>query len=71
MSLPVCSYIGSYAFEKCSALQSLYLLSTAVVSLDDSNAMRSTPLSVSTYTGSFGSIYVPSSLLTAYKSARN
>jgi hypothetical protein len=72
ISLPVCSYIGSYAFNRCSALQSLYLLSTAVVSLGGyDTAIQNTPLSLSTYTGSFGSIYVPSSLLTAYKSARN
>lgn len=65
--LPVCSYIGTYAFQLCSMLTNLYLLSSSYVTLAGSNAFYSTPMSLSTYTGGFGTIYVPSSMLASYK----
>ena len=49
----------------------LYLLSTSVVTLSNKNAFTLTPMSNSTYTGNFGSIYVPMSLVSAYKTATN
>lgn len=70
--LPKVSKISStYGFRNCYHLLSLYLLSTAVVSLVNANAFFSTP--ISTYTtstgGVYGSIYVRASLLSAYQSA--
>jgi len=67
ISFPKCSYIGSSAFCYCSSLSSLYLLSTSVVSLANSNAFNMSPLSA---TGT-GNIYVPSSLYDTYVSANN
>ena len=42
-----------------------------IVSLGNKNAFYNTPMSKSTYTGSFGSIYVPASLVNSYKTATN
>ena len=67
ISFPMCSYIDNYAFQRCTSLSSLYLLSTSIVSLANSNAFDNTPLSA----GGTGSIYVPSSLVTTYKTATN
>ena len=50
---------------------SLYLLGSSLVILSNKNAFSGTPMSLSTYTGSFGSIYVPASLLASYKAATN
>jgi hypothetical protein len=60
-------------FYKCYRLLSLYLLSNAVVTLGNSGIFNSTPIAGYTnYTsGVYGSIYVPSSLLTSYKAATN
>lgn len=65
------NFVGSYAFNNCKALMSVVLLSSAVASLPYTTAFDYTPMSKSTYTGSFGSIYVPASLVDAYKSASN
>lgn len=62
--------IGNYAFYSCRKLSSLYLMGSSVVSLGGTNVFTYTPMSVSTYLGYFGSIYVPASLLTAYQAAR-
>lgn len=70
VSFPVCSYIGNYAFLRCYSLMSVYLLSTSVVSLYDRSVFADTPMSPNN-TGSFGSIYVPSSLVEQYKVAPN
>lgn len=69
ISLPNCSVISTNAFSGCSSLASVYLLSTAVVSLASTTAFAYTPISNSSYLGYFGSIYVPSSLVDAYKTA--
>ena len=53
----------------CVTLTALYLLSTSVVTLANVNAFTNTPISESTLTGDFGSIYVPESLVSAYQSA--
>jgi len=71
VSLSNCSYIGSSAFQNCSKLESIYILSTKVPSLPYSNTFTNTPLSKSTYLGTFGSIYVLSSLLNTFKTAKN
>ena len=62
VSFPKCEYIGSCAFTYCSKLSTIYLMGSSVVSLAKSNAFSSTPI----YSKS-GSIYVPTSLVDAYK----
>ena len=42
-----------------------------MATLSNKNAFNNTPISVSTYTGDFGSIYVKASLFDAYKAATN
>ena len=72
ISFPVCQSISSSVFNNCVRLKSLYLMSTSVVTLANSNAFTSTPIGgYSTTAGTFGSIYVPSSLLASYKAATN
>ena len=63
------SNIGADAFRNCKSLMSLYLLSTSVATLNGGGAFASTPMSASSYTGTFGSIFVPSSLVASYKAA--
>ena len=70
LSLPVASYISTYAFENCYRLSQLYLNSTKVCSLTQSSAFNSTPFKgYSTYFSGTPYIYVPSSLLSSYKTA--
>ena len=71
-SFPVCTSIGSYAFRDCYNLKSLYLLGSSVCKLSNSNAFTSTPIGgYSKSAGTYGSIYVPASLLTSYQTATN
>lgn len=63
ISLPVCSYIGIRAFQSTN-INNIVLGSTSVCHLSESNAFDSTPITSGT-----GSIYVPASLVDAYKSA--
>ena len=63
------SITGNSVFRSCKALESLYLLSSSVVDLANTNAFAQTPMSISTLLGYFGSIYVPSSLVSDYKVA--
>ena len=70
-SFPVCTSIGGSAFGLCSSLSALYLLTSSVCILSNSNAFVNTPISKSTYLGYFGSIYVPSSLVSSYKTRTN
>jgi hypothetical protein len=67
----VCSCIYTGAFSNCSKLTSLVLYSSSVAALSNVGAFKNTPMSASSYTGTFGSIYVPASLVDAYKSATN
>ncbi len=67
-SFRIASSIGASAFQLCSALISLYLLSSSVVSLAN-GALAYTPMQTSSYIGTFGSIYVPASLVDSYKTA--
>ena len=67
LSFPKCSYIGA-AFRYCERLTSLYLMSDTVVELNTSNCFTGTPIGgYSDVTGTFGSIYVPASLVETYK----
>ena len=70
-SFPNVTNIEIYAFRGCSKLSSLYLTGSSVASLGGTNAFTDTPMSLSTYLGYYGSIYVPTSLLTNYKTATN
>jgi len=45
-------------------------MGTSVPTLVNSNAFYSTPISNSTYIGTYGSIYVKSSMLNAFKTAQ-
>ena len=59
---------STYAFRNCLRLVSLYLLSTAMVTLTNANAFTSTPISTySTIAGHYGTIYVRASLLATYQ----
>lgn len=64
VSLPKCSYIGNYAFLFCYKLNTITLGYSSVCSLDNSNVFSRTQITSST-----GDIYVPASLVNAYKSA--
>ena len=66
ISLPVCSYIESYAFGACSSLNIITIGYSSVCNLPSSNIFINTQITSST-----GSIYVPTSLVDAYKSAPN
>ena len=71
-SFPAATNIYSSAFQKCYNLKSLYLLGSSVCTLSNSNAFTSTPIDgYSASAGTFGSIYVPQSLLTSYQTATN
>ena len=63
--------INNYAFLSCISLESVYLLSTAVTNLNNTNAFAFTPIADSTYLGYYGSLYVRASLLDSYKAATN
>ena len=73
VSLPVCTNIDVYAFCSCYHLLSIYLGASTVCNLKDRNAFSSTP--ISNYTAStggvYGSIFVPASLVSQYKTATN
>ena len=72
VSLPTCTIIGSYAFIYCSCLSSLILGASTVCTLSNSNAFTSTPYAgYSSYFSGTPWIYVPASLIDAYKSATN
>ena len=66
ISLPVCEVIKNAAFLGCTSLSIITLGYSGVCSLDNLNVFSETPITSST-----GSIYVPASLVSAYKSASN
>lgn len=70
ITLPLCSKIEAQTFRSCSALHTVVLPSTNVATLSAS-VFLSTPMVLSTYLGYFGSIYVPSELVTTYQTATN
>ena len=66
LSLPVCSSIGGLAFGYCSSLSIITIGYSGVCSISTSEILYQTPIASGT-----GSIYVPTSLVDAYKSATN
>ena len=66
-----CTLIDRSAFDNCTSLQSIYLLASSICTLSATTAFYNTPISNSTYLGYFGSIYVPASLVSNYKTATN
>ena len=70
--LSKCESICTGAFADCHELVSLYLLGSSVCDLASTDAFYSTPISdYIDITGDYGSIFVPTSLVDAYKSATN
>ena len=66
VSLPMCSYISYGVFRYCSSLSIITIGYSSVCNLKNSDAFNATQITSST-----GSIYVPASLVDAYKSASN
>ena len=66
VNLPACSYIGEYVFGDCSSLNRITIGYSSICSLYGSTVFDRTKI-----TSSIGSIYVPASLVNAYKSAVN
>ena len=72
LNLPKGNNIGGGAFSKCFNLKEMYLTSTAICRLQNSNAFTSTPIGgYSTSAGTYGSIYVPASMIDTYKTSTN
>ena len=65
--LPVCRKLSSYAFSGCNKLSALILKYTSIVSIYNMDVLSNTPFVYSSYTGQYGSIYVPASLVSYYK----
>lgn len=60
------SALNTSAFYNCTSLESLYLMRNAVTTLGNVNVFNSTPMSLSSYLGHFGSIYVPDVMYSYY-----
>lgn len=73
ISLPRVQTISGYGvFNNCYNLMALYLTGPSVCTLTNSSIFQSTPFDIYwTSTNTYGSIYVPASLLTQYQSATN
>ena len=73
ISLPSCTKLYNAAFQRCANLLSVYLMGSSYVTLDNTNIFSYTPISNSTAStnGVNGSIYVPSSMLSTYKTMTN
>lgn len=70
VSLPQITSFGYYVFSNCWNLISLYLTNVSSVPTFGYNMFNSTPISTySTVAGRYGSIFVPSSLYTAFTTA--
>ena len=66
VDLPMCSYIGSDAFRRCENLSIITIGYSSICSLKNTGVFTNTSITPST-----GSIYVPASLVDAYKSAEH
>lgn len=87
ISIPMCSYIGSYAFRSCGSLKQVslpkcsyignyaflfcYELNTITIGYSGVCSLGSSVFYYTQITSSTGDIYVPASLVNAYKSAKN
>lgn len=69
LDLPKVTSISNNAFESCRTLATLILRHTSVVTLSNVNAFNNTPMRG--YNSTNGTIYVPSSLISSYKTASN
>lgn len=69
LDLPKVTSISNNGFESCRVLSTLILRHTSVVTLSNVNAFNNTPMRG--YNSTNGTIYVPSSLISSYKSASN
>ena len=70
ISLPKCASFGMYVFSSCYNLISLYLDQVSAVPTFSTGMFNSTPISTySTVAGRYGSIFVPSSLYSAFTTA--
>lgn len=69
ISFPNCTSIESYAFRYCRNLSSFYFMGSYILSITNLT-FDDTPLSLSSYLGYYGSIYVPASLLASYQTAQ-
>lgn len=70
IELPKAESIGSLAFAGCTSLSSVSLYGSTIISIGI-NIFYSTPIANSSFTGAFGSIYVPTSLVASYQVATN
>lgn len=71
-SFPNVTTIDTNAFSYCTRLTKLYLTGSSLCKLTSVLAFYSTPIyGYSTSAGTYGSIYVPASLLTSYQTATN
>lgn len=66
INLPALSEIDTYAFSYCSSLTSIIISNNNICKLNGKNAFNGTPIGSGT-----GYIYVPKTLVDAYKSATN
>lgn len=73
IDIPKCSDIYNGVFKSCLALSKAIVGTSisVICNLSNSSVFQSTPIAQSSYLGYFGSIYVPSSLLTQYQTATN
>ena len=72
VSMPAVTSIPAGVFSKCFNLKSLYLTGSILCTLANSNAFASTPIGgYSTSAHTYGSIYVPASMLASYQAATN
>lgn len=70
--LPVCSYLGAHAFQACRSLSEItlgYSVEPVVLDYEYYPSNRSEVFVLTGITSSTGSIYVPSSLVSRYKTA--
>jgi hypothetical protein len=65
---PLAATIYIDAFKGCTALESLYLFIEPSTTNLNSSTFTGTPMSDSSYLGHYGSIFVPSALLSSYRS---
>lgn len=68
INIPQISSVQTSLFQNCTSLTTVMIgsMSSSVIPLGNSNAFTGTPIAAGT-----GSIYVPTSLVDAYKSAKN
>ena len=67
ISLPKCNRIDQFAFRNCKTLMSIYILNSSYCNIGNVSVFANTPIANSSYTGNYGSIYVPASMVDAYK----